>query len=53
VRWLDDRLFEIASTDPKRPLTEQRARGVAEALRRHDMFDEISIEPREAEEEDY
>jgi hypothetical protein len=28
-------------------LTEHKARGVAEALRRQDMFDEISVEPRE------
>jgi hypothetical protein len=46
VRQLDDRLFEIASTDPEKPLTEQRARGVADALRRQDMFDEVSVEPR-------
>jgi hypothetical protein len=54
VRQLDDRLFEIASADPERPLTEQRARGVKAALLRQDMFDEISVEPREEDdEEDY
>ena len=42
-----DGVFEIASTDPERPLTERKARVVAEALRRQDMFDEISVEPRE------
>jgi hypothetical protein len=47
VRMLDERLFEIASTDPKHPLTEHKAKGVAEALRRQDMFDEISVEPFE------
>jgi hypothetical protein len=52
VRQLDDRLFEIASNDPERPLTEQKARGVMEALRRQDMFEEISVEPREEDEED-
>jgi hypothetical protein len=52
VRQLDDRLFEIASTDPERPLTEHRARGVMEALKRQDMFDDISVEPRELDEED-
>ena len=46
VVMLDDRLFEIASTDPDHPLTEHTAKGVAEALRRHDMFEEISTEPR-------
>ncbi|HKS26558.1 MAG TPA: hypothetical protein VJS44_02000 [Pyrinomonadaceae bacterium] len=53
VRQLDERLFEIASVDPERPLTEQRARGVADALRRQDMFDEISVEPREDDEEEF
>jgi hypothetical protein len=47
VVLLDERLFEIASCDPKHPLTEHQAKGVAEALRRQDMFDDISIEPRE------
>lgn len=47
VELLDDRLFEIASVDPEHPLTEHKARGVAEALRRQDMFDEISVEPRD------
>lgn len=51
VRMLDERLFEIASTDPERPLTEHKARGVAEALKRQDMFDEVSVEPREEEED--
>ena len=46
VEILDDRLFEIASLDPEHPLTEHKARGVADALRRQDMFDEISVEPR-------
>ena len=52
VRMLDDELFEIASTDPEHPLTEHKAKQVAEALRRHDMFDEIAVEPRGAEGED-
>ena len=46
VVMLDDRLFEIASADPEHPLTEHKAKGVAEALRRQDMFDEINVEPR-------
>ena len=46
VIMLDDRVFEIASTDPDHPLTEHKAKGVAEALRRQDMFDEIRTEPR-------
>lgn len=46
VVMLDDRLFEIASVDPEHPLTEQKAKGIAEALRRQDMFDEVRTEPR-------
>jgi hypothetical protein len=46
VEMLDDGVFEIASHDPEHPLTEHKARGVAEALRRQDMFDEVSVEPR-------
>ena len=52
VVMLDERLFEIASVDPEHPLTEHKAKGVAEALRRQDMFDEISVEPREESDED-
>lgn len=48
IVMIDDRMFEIASTDPDHPLTEHTAKGVAEALRRQDMFDEITTEPREA-----
>jgi hypothetical protein len=46
VVMLDDNVFEIASTDPEHPLTEHKAKGVADALRRQDMFDEIRTEPR-------
>jgi hypothetical protein len=46
VVMVDDRVFEIASTDPDHPLTEHKAKGVAEALRRQDMFDEVRTEPR-------
>ena len=52
VVMLDDRVFEIASTDPAYPLTEHKAKGVAEALRRQDMFDDVSVEPRGAEGEE-
>jgi hypothetical protein len=45
VEMLDERVFEIASTDPEHPLTEHKAKGVAEALRRQDMFEEIKVEP--------
>ena len=46
VSMLDDGVFEIASNDAEHPLTEHKARGVAEALRRQDMFDEVTVEPR-------
>ena len=46
VVMLDDGVFEVASTDPDHPLTEHKAKGVADALRRQDMFDEIRTEPR-------
>ena len=47
VVMLDERVFEIASTDPEHHLTEFKAKGVADALRRQDMFEEINVEPRE------
>jgi hypothetical protein len=46
VVMLDERIFEIASVDPEHTLNEGRANGIAEALRRQDMFDEIKVEPR-------
>src|SRR3954463_13225111 len=52
IVMLDERLFEIASTDPEHPLTEHKAKGVAEALRLHDMFDDIQVEPREDDSKD-
>ena len=49
VVMLDERVFEIASVDQDHPLTEHKAKGVAEALRRQDMFDEVNIQPRDEE----
>ena len=49
VYMIDERVFEIASDDPERPLTEHKAKGVAEALRRQDMFDEVNVEARDEE----
>jgi hypothetical protein len=49
VVMLDERVFEIASVDPEHPLTELKAKGVAEALRRQDMFDEVNVKPRDEE----
>jgi hypothetical protein len=47
VVQIDDGLFEIGSTDPHHPLTEHKAKSVAQAIRRHDMFEDIRIEPRD------
>lgn len=46
VVMLDDRVFEIASADAEHPLTEHKAKGVAEAVLRQGMFDEVRVEPR-------
>ncbi|MEP6706765.1 MAG: hypothetical protein ABJC05_04570 [Pyrinomonadaceae bacterium] len=45
VVMIDERMFEIASNDAERPLTEHKAKGVADALRRQDMFEEVNVEP--------
>lgn len=45
IKMIEEEVFEISSNLPNRPLTEEKAQKIAEALRRHDMFDEISIEP--------
>lgn len=47
IVMIEDGLFEIASTDSEHPLTEHKAKGVAEALRLYDMFEEVEVEPRE------
>ncbi len=49
VVCIDERIFEIASVDPEHPLTEHKAKSVAETLRRQDMFDEINVQPRDEE----
>jgi len=46
IVMLDEGVFEIASADPEHPLTEHKAKLAAAALRRHDMFDEVAVEPR-------
>jgi hypothetical protein len=47
VEMIDDKVFEITSNNANRPLNEHKAKLVAEALKRQDMFDEIRIEPLE------
>lgn len=46
VVMLDEEVFEVASIEAEHPLTEHKAKGVAEALRRQDMFDEVKVAPR-------
>jgi hypothetical protein len=48
VVMLEEEVFEVASTEEEHPLTEHKAKLVAEALVRYDMFDEVTIEPRDA-----
>jgi hypothetical protein len=52
VEMIDEGVFEIFSLDPEKPLTERKAEGVASALRRQDMFDEIEVAPRLPADED-
>lgn len=52
VSMIEEGVFEIASADAEHPLTEHKARGIAEALRRQGMFDAISVEPRDSGAED-
>lgn len=47
ICMLDDGVFEIASVDPEHPLTERKARGVADALQRQGMFEAIEVERRD------
>jgi hypothetical protein len=46
VEMIEEGVFRIYSLDPEKPLTERKAEGVADALRRQDMFDELDVEPR-------
>jgi hypothetical protein len=52
VEMIEEGVFRIYSIDPEKPLTERKAEGVAAALRRQDMFDELDVEPRWLAEED-
>lgn len=52
VSMVDEGVFEITGNDPEHPLTEHKASGIAKALQRQGMFDEISVEPRNGTGED-
>lgn len=47
IQMIEDKVFEITSGDAARPMSEHKAKQVAEALRRQDMFDEIRVEALE------
>lgn len=47
IEMIDEKVFEITSSNTSRPISEHKAKLIAEALRRQDMFDEIRIEPLE------
>ena len=44
ISMIDDEVFEISCHNSARQMTEQRAKLLADALKRQDMFDEIRIE---------
>lgn len=44
ISMIDDETFEISCQNINRPLTEHKAKLLAEALRRQDMFDEVRVE---------
>jgi hypothetical protein len=45
LRMIEEEIFEISCISNGRPMSEHRAKLLAEALRRQDMFDEIEIQP--------
>ena len=47
LSMIDDEMFEITSNHSGRPLTEQKARMLAQTLEQQAMFDEVRIEPLE------
>jgi hypothetical protein len=47
IEMVEDKVFEITSNNSNRPLSVHKAKLVAEALRRQDMFDEVRVEALE------
>jgi hypothetical protein len=47
VSMIDDEVFEIYSKRADKPLSEHKAKLIAEALNRQAMFDTVSVEPRQ------
>lgn len=47
IQMVEEKVFELTSADATRPLNEHKAKQIAEALKRHEVFDEIRVEPLE------
>lgn len=47
VKMIDDEIFEVTCKRADKPLTQDKAKLIAEAVRRQGMFDEVSVEPIE------
>ncbi len=47
IQMIGDKVFEITSSDANRPLSEHKAKQIAEAFKRQEVFDEIRIEALE------
>ena len=47
LKMIDDEMFEITCQHTGRPLTEQKAKQIAQTLEQQAMFDEVRIEPLE------
>lgn len=47
VSMVDDEIFEITCKRADKPLTQDKAKIIAEALRRQDMFDDVRVELKE------
>lgn len=47
VKMIDDEVFEISCKRADKLLTQDKAKIIAEALRRQDMFDDVRVELKE------
>jgi hypothetical protein len=47
ITMIEEEMFEIVCNKHNRPINEHKAKLLAEALQRQDMFDEVNIEPRD------
>ncbi len=47
LSMVEDEVFEIKSNHSGRPMTEQKAKMIAETIERQAMFDEVRVEPLE------